>query len=246
MKLKHPHAWTAVVLFACLPSQVSAQSDGWLELTGAADFSAWRQPTELWQVAASVQIDPKNSKRLLPASGSGVIVNGPKGKTANLVSRQEFGDVEVQLEFMIPHGSNSGVKLHGVYEIQIFDSWGVKTPKGTDCGGIYPRAERLPVYHHIDKGTPPRSNACKPAGEWQTLEITFQAPRFDQRGTKIANAKFAKVVLNGVVIHENVEVATPTGHVWHDKEMAVGPLLLQADHGPVAFRKVRVRAMTQN
>ena len=51
-------------------------------------------------------------------------------------------------------------------------------------------------------------------------------------------------MLNGTLIHENVELATPTGHAWHDKEVPTGPLLLQADHGPVAFRNVRVRPYT--
>jgi hypothetical protein len=157
------------------------------------------------------------------------------------VSKQKFGDVEVHAEFMIPKGSNSGVKLEGLYEIQIFDSYGVEEPKATDCGGIYPRAEQKPTYHHIDKGVPPRTNASKPPGEWQSLDIVFQAPRFDADGKKIANARFVKVVLNGQVVHEDVEVKTPTGHAWHNQEIPTGPLLLQADHGPVAFRNVRAR-----
>ncbi|MFO0910648.1 MAG: hypothetical protein U0794_20260 [Isosphaeraceae bacterium] len=54
-------------------------------------------------------------------------------------------------------------KLQEVYEIQIFDSYGVKTLTASHCGGVYPRAELLPRYHHIDEGYPPRANACKPA-----------------------------------------------------------------------------------
>jgi hypothetical protein len=101
----------------------------------------------------------------------------------------------------------------------------------------------LPKYHHIDEGTAPRVNAARPAGEWQTLDVTFRAPRFDSSGKKVRSAQFEKVVLNGQVIHEKVEVASPTGHVWRLKEVARGPILLQADHGPVAFRNIRVRAL---
>src|SRR5207302_1282285 len=173
--------------------------------------------------------------------GSGVLVNGPSGRTGNIVTKQKFGDIEVHLEFMIPKGSNSGVKFEGLYEIQIFDSYGKKKVTASDCGGIYPRAEREPKYHHIDEGTPPRSNAARPAGEWQTLDIIFTAPRFDASDKKIANARFVRVVLNKELIHENVEVKWPTGHAWHNKEIPAGPLLLQADHGPVAFRNIRVR-----
>ena len=129
----------------------------------------------------------------------------------------------------------------GLYEIQILDSFGKKELTGDDCGGIYPRAEEQPKYHHIDKGTPPKVNACKPAGQWQSLDVIFKSPRFDADGKKISPARFVKVVFNGEVIHENVELEYPTGHAWKNKEVASGPLLLQADHGPVAFRNVRVR-----
>ncbi len=91
--------------------------------------------------------------------------------------------------------------------------------------------------------SPPRVNAARPFGEWQTLDVVFHAPRFDADGKKTADARFVKVVLNGQVIHEDVAVKTPTGHAWRNKEVARGPILLQADHGPVAFRKIRVRAL---
>jgi hypothetical protein len=186
-------------------------------------------------------MDAKNPKMLMANPGRGVLVNGPKGRTRNLLSKQKFGDIEAHLEFLIPQRSNSGVKFEGLYEIQISDSHGVQHPKAMDCGGIYPRAELEPQYHYLDEGVPPRVNAARPAGDWQTLNVLFQAPRFDAAGKKTANARFVKVVLNGQLIHENVEVKTPTGHAWREREMPTGPLLLQADHGPVAFRNVRVR-----
>ena len=85
-------------------------------------------------------------------------------------------------------------------------------------------------------------NACKPAGQWQTFDIVFLAPRFDKDGKKTANARLPKVLLNGVLIHDNVELLTPTGDRWRGPEMAEGPLMLQADHGPVAFRNLKIRA----
>jgi len=233
---------TAMLLFSAAPMSEGADDAGWIELSsGDKALDAWESPAE-WALADSVEMDAKNPRMLSYKPGVGIMVNGPKGRTRDLLTKQKFTDLEVHLDFLIPKGSNSGVKFEGLYEIQIFDSYGVKEPTGADCGGIYPRAEDKPKYHYLDKGFPPRVNACKPAGEWQTLDAIFIAPRFDADGKKTANARFIKVVMNDKVIHENIEVEYPTGSAWRlKKEIPSGPLLLQADHGPVAFKNVRVR-----
>jgi Domain of Unknown Function (DUF1080) len=219
----------------------AADESGWVDLVGEHGLDAWRKPTGDWIACGDAEPQPEHPKLLAAKSGSGSLVNGKTGKTPNLLSKQNFGDLEAHFEFLVPKGSNSGVKFEGFYEIQIVDSFGVAKPTASDCGGIYPRAEMLPRYHHIDEGTPPRVNAARPPGEWQSLDVTFRAPRFGRDGKKVANARFDKVVLNGQVIHENVEVKSPTGHVWREPEVAEGPILLQGDHGPVAFRNIRVR-----
>lgn len=232
-----------VLLVACCTLAGGGTADNWVSLGGENHFSAWKASGQ-WLVAGDARIAPDNDRRLVPveSSGSAVMINGPTGKTQNLVSKQEFGDVEFHCEFLVPNKSNSGVKFEGLYEVQIYDSWGVKTPKASDCGGIYPRAELKPNYHYLDEGYPPRTNAARKPGEWQTLDVIFQAPRFDSSGKKTAKARFVEVRLNGQLIQENVELKTPTGHAWHEPERAEGPILLQADHGPVAFRDLRVRA----
>jgi len=233
-------AWLVMLIVAS-----SAWADGkdWLELTPADQpLAAWEAPSKEWVLAESVGLDPDNARKLAFKPGKSILVNGDKGRTKDLITKQKFADLEVHVEFLIPKGSNSGVKLMGLYEIQIVDSFHAKELTGNSCGGIYPRAEDQPKYHHIDKGTAPKVNACKPAGEWQTLDIVFQAPRFGDDGKKTANARFVKVLLNDKLIHENAEVEFPTGAAWKvKKEAATGPLLLQADHGPVAFRNVRLR-----
>jgi hypothetical protein len=232
------------LLLAFLPlltlslSTAHSEEKKWVDLT---NLDAWRKPDKVWMLGDDVGVNPDNPRRLTAQSGKAILVNGRNGQARDLLSKDAFGDLEVHVEFLIPKDSNSGVKLQGLYEIQICDSWGIKEPKGSDCGGIYPRADLKPTYHYLDKGVPPRRNACKKPGEWQTLDIVFQAPRFDAEGKKTANARFVKVTFNGQVIHDNVEVPTPSGHAWTQKESATGPLLLQGDHGPVAFRNVRVR-----
>ena len=205
------------------------------------DLAAFREPEENWSICGDVKLDPDNRRKLATEPGQGILVS--HGKGVNLLTKKTYRDCQVEVEFMIPQGSNSGVKLNGCYEIQIYDSWKKKKVTGSDCGGIYPRGELKPRYHTIDDGTPPRVNACREPGKWQTLKITFNSPRFDAQGKKIANAKFLRVELNGVLIHENAEVKYPTGAAWHDPEHAQGPVLFQGDHGPVAFRNLRIKPL---
>ena len=134
---------------------------------------------------------------------------------------------------MVPEGSNSGVYLHGLYEIQVFDSWGHKELKTSDCGAVYHRwINEKPVG-----GSAPRVNASKKPGEWQTFDITFRAPRFKD-GKKVENARFVRVVHNGVEIQKNVEVDGGTRAHMNIPEAAQNPLMLQGDHGPVAYRNI--------
>lgn len=234
-------ALVALGLLATLAgARAGDEDDGWIDLT---NLEAWHGPTGAWKDVGSVGLRPSDPKRLDSEPGTGILVNGKEGRTSNLISKRSFTDLEFHAEFLIPKRSNSGVKFEGLYEIQIADSAGVAKPKATDCGGIYPRAELGPPYRHIDEGHPPHANAAKPAGEWQTLDVVFRAPRFDEKGKKVASARFVRVVLNGVEIHRDVEAATPTGHAWHNEEVPRGPILLQADHGPIAFRKVRIRPL---
>ncbi len=229
----------AAAMLAPLPgyAPAAAAEDGWTKL--GAD--AWRN-SDKWYVAGDAMLNPDNPRLLLGKAGKGVLINGKVGKCPSLVTKRgNFRDVELHVEFMMSKGSNSGVIFFGTYEIQILDSAHVKELTGAHCGGIYPRAERKPKYHHIDKGSPPSVNAAKKPGEWQTFDIIFQAARFDKAGKKTAHAKFVKVTHNGKVIQENKEVPYATGWDWDRKQYPRGPIIIQGDYGPVAIRNVRVR-----
>jgi hypothetical protein len=230
-----------VLLILVLAPRGRTDEGAWLDLTG---LDAWKSPVSGWSTVGSVGLDPKNPKALAAEPGSGVIYNGPTGRAKNLISKETFGDVEMHVEFNVPKGSNSGVKFQAVYEVQIFDSFGAKKLKGSDCGGVYPRSEEKPRYHHIDDGHPPLVNASLAPGEWQTLDLTFLAPRFDASGKKIASARIT-AILNGKTVQDNLEVETPTGAAWKNKEQPTGPILLQADHGPVAFRNLKARGLAR-
>jgi hypothetical protein len=215
-------------------------ADGWIELMKP---DAWKKVDPAWIITDEVKLDAEKNTRLKAEKKEGgkAWLNGEKGRLPNLITKEQFGDCEIHAEFLIAKNSNAGIKFHEVYEIQILDSFGKKDIDGTGMGGVYPRAN-LEKGGYLDRGIAPKVNAAKPAGEWNTLDVVWKSPRFDAKGEKTASAVIVKATLNGEVIHENVEVKTPTGGNWMKKETATGSLLLQSDHGPTAWRNVKVKA----
>ncbi|QHV97255.1 3-keto-disaccharide hydrolase [Spirosoma endbachense] len=197
-----------------------------------------------WKLAGDVFYDLNKSGGGSVKSGTGILVNDLSGKSKDhLFTKMEHGDIELELDFMMEKGSNSGIYLQGRYEIQLFDSWGVKVPTPADCGSIYERwDESRPEGRKGYEGHPPAQNVSKAPGLWQHYKIVFRAPRFNEKGEKIANARFVKVIQNGVTIHENIEVTGPTRSAAFQDEKPMGPLMLQGDHGPVAIRTIKYKA----
>jgi hypothetical protein len=213
-------------------------------LFNGKDLTGWRKPTGTWVAVRDVRLNPAEPKQFVVTPGEGVLLNSATEHTVDLVTEAEFGDMELHVEFCVAKHSNSGVYLMGRYEVQIYDSYGVEKDQypGIECGGIYPRW----INNQNVEGHSPMVNASKPPGEWQTFDITFRAPRFDASGKKIANAKIVKALHNGKLIHENLELNAPTrGPLWED-EKPTGPIRLQGDHGPVAFRNLHVKQITLN
>jgi len=193
--------------------------DGW-KVHGDPKASRW--------IVGIASLDPQNPGQLTvapPAAGKADIVNS-KGGGLDIYTVEKFGDATIDLEFMVPKGSNSGVYVMGEYEIQILDSYGRKKVGMGDLGGLYGVAA-------------PRVNAARKPGEWQHMTVDYRAPRFTD-GKKVENARLVRVTLNDQVIHENVEIkgATPGGVTG--QEHAAGPLMFQGTHGPVACRNIQV------
>ncbi len=218
----------------------------WACLLENGDLSAFREPVGEWTVAGNVFKSPEDEQKLGWEPGLGAVLNGPDGQTAHLVTTMEHGDVEAHIEFLVPKGSNSGVYFQGRYEIQVLDSWGTTDPQYSDCGGIYQRWREEPGLEESQRGyegRAPRVNAAKAPGEWQSFDVLFRAPRFDASGAKTANAAFLRVLHNGVLVHVNQELSGPTRAAMFNDEQPLGPLMLQGDHGPVAYRNLRVRTV---
>jgi hypothetical protein len=221
--------------------------DGWKPLLSGKDLSGWKgQSTAAneWITTTGILWDrllgPTRLRAIPGPIPGGTIVNGPTGRTVNLVTDEKLGDIELYLEFMVAKGSNSGVYLHGLYEVQVFDSWASEQPiTSSDCGGIYHRW----INERGVGGSAPSRNASRRPGEWQSFYILFQGPRFDASGKKNANAKFLRVVHNGLTIQKDVEVDGPTRAAMNLAEAATNPLMLQGDHGPVAYKNIYWRPL---
>ncbi len=181
-----------------------------------------------WSVGVA-KVSPDNPALLVAAPGAGELVNAPPafGAGLDLYSGEKYGDMRLELELMVPQGSNSGIYVMGEYEVQVLDSFGREKMSPADIGAIYGAA-------------PPPINASRAPGEWQRFVIEFRAPIFDAAGKKVRNAEFLLVELNGHALHCNLSMpgATPGGVAG--KEAPAGPLMFQGNHGPVAYRAIKV------
>lgn len=201
-------------------SQNAAAPDDAVILFDGKNLSAWRDKKTggpaLWTVAEGVATSAKG----------------------DIVTTNEFGDIQLHLEFREPtppkesgQGTgNSGIYFMGLYELQILDCYHNKTYADGSTGGLYGQH-------------PPLANACRPPGEWSTYDCIFTAPRFDGEG-KLVSPAYLTAILNGVVVqnHQAFRGATnwrsPGKYAKHAAEL---PLLLQYHNNSVSFRNIWVR-----
>jgi hypothetical protein len=137
--------------------------------------------------------------------------NGARVHYGNIQSIQEFEDFRLTLEVNVPAHSNSGVYLKGIYEVQVSDSYG-RSLDSHNMGALYSRIT-------------PTVAAEKPAGQWQTMDITL----CDRHAT---------VILNGIKIIDNQPLLGVTGGNLTPDEFSPGPIYLQGDHGKVMYRNI--------
>lgn len=209
---------------------------------GLNDLSGFKDPGKSWTIAGGVTANLNEQNALNISKGSGVLVNllAKKAHGTDLYTVAEHGDMVLELDYLMAKGSNSGIYLQGVYEIQLEDSWGNPAPTSSNNGGIYQRwDDSKPEGQQGYQGYAPRQNASKAPGLWQHIKIAFQAPKFDASGKKTENARIVGIELNGVTIHDNVELFGATRGA-NGPEKALGPLRLQGDHGAVAFKNIKI------
>jgi hypothetical protein len=155
-------------------------------------------------------------------------------------TKQAFGDCQLHVEWATPRevkGSgqgrgNSGVFLMSLYEVQVLDSYDNSTYPDGQAGAIY-------------KQRPPLVNVCRKPGEWQTYDIIFSAPRFDEQG-KLTKPAYITVLQNGVLIQNHFEIEGATSYIEAPKytaHPAKMPLQLQYHNNKVRFRNIWIREL---
>ncbi|WP_460940350.1 family 16 glycoside hydrolase [Spirosoma humi] len=218
------------------------------------DLSAFTSPTDNWRIVGNVRADLNKANTMTTEKGSGILVNVPLAKMPvdaknpykyDLVTTLQHGDIDLEFDYMMASKANSGVYLQGRYEIQLRDSWDIRTPNVHDNGAVYERwDDKRPEGQKGYEGHAARQNASRAPGLWQHMKISFQAPRFSANGPvgvpqKAENGRVIRIELNGVPIQEDVELTGPTRGSAFSDEKPTGPLRFQGDHGAVAFRNIR-------
>jgi hypothetical protein len=182
-----------------------------IELFNGKDLEGWEltnpRATSGWSVKDGVLI---NRVEQVPGQ--------PHKNFGNLRTKREFEDFNITAETNLPKNGNSGIYLRGIYEIQVLDSFG-KPLNPHNMGAVYSRIC-------------PTEAAEKPAGEWQTLDITL----VDRHVT---------VILNGKKIIDNQPVLGCTGGALWSDPLRPGPIYLQGDHTGANFRNLVLRPVVK-
>jgi hypothetical protein len=194
------------------PSDATVLFDG-------KDLSAWTATKQAWKVE------------------NGYFEVVPNG--GDLRTKETFGDLQLHIEWAAPaqvrgdsqNRGNSGIFLHGLYELQVLDSFDNLTYADGQAGALYGQ-------------WPPLVNAVRRPGEWQSYDIVFEAPRFE--ANRLTTPAFVTAFLNGVLLHHRKELMGPTVHralARYSPQPAEAPLILQDHQQPVRYRNIWIRRL---
>ncbi len=186
-------------------------------------------PTSGWEYAGGASAPLSKPRVLTTTPGDEMLVHVAKKKDRpdDLVTASDYGDLDLQLDYLLAEGAEATLYLHDVYPVTLADSRGVAAPTARTNGGA--------------AGYPPRQHVGRAPGLWQRLRIQFSAPRFDSAGRKTAPARLLRAELNGVTIHEDLQLETPEG----GDERAEAPIRFAIDRGAVALKDIAIKRLPE-
>lgn len=218
------------------PTLGLAPPEGAIVLFDGSDFEAWKPFSWQW-------LNPKDDQKEIQwkrVDGGAMQIafdfNGKRRKQF-LCTRDRFGDYRLHLEFQLPEDGgkgNSGVFFGPLYELQIFDSSQKERAGLGDCGAIYQIRE-------------PDVNAGLGPGEWQSIDLEYQAAKIGRNGFMTEKgAARVTVRLNGRLIHDNVRLSLRRNKYATFPEEPLSPIVLQEHSSPVKFRNIWLIDKTPN
>ncbi len=216
---------TGALIFFCVAEIHAQVSSG-----TPVDLTAFKQPANGWQTAGDVSVQWTKPQILSAMPGDGVLVHIPKrkAKADDLVTVAQYGDIVLELDYLLASGTNATISLHDAYEIVLADTKGEWRTTAQSNGGT--------------PGYAPRQQVGRAPGLWQHLKLTFKAPQFDHVGDKTAPARLLLAELNGVTIHENIQLQATPGAV----ERPEAPIRITPIQGAIAFRNIQVNDWVEN
>ena len=187
-----------------------------------SDFSEFEEDFENWEIAGKVLAAPGGFSS---QPGKGILVK--PGKTAGqLTSGFEHGDIDLTLDFVISEATNFTIVLQERYPV-VISAFAGGQPTSLSGGGI--------LVDQTGSTDTTAVNPLKAPGLWQTLRLSFKAPRFDENGRKTENAVLEELYLNGFLVQSKVEIVSPA-HQNTSSETATAPFLIVADNAGLAIR----------
>jgi hypothetical protein len=213
------------------PPARESQNEGWLRLTYGDALDFWPEH-EGWKLV-DAELDANDPTKLVTKDGVNALVNCGD-KVGNMRSFSGFGDAKIHMTFMVPKGGATALMVQGNYGILLCDPGDSSELTTKSCGAIIGgekwagKAPALPVF--------------RGPGENHDLDLVFRAPRFDDDGNKIENARFVSVMVDDVLIHQEVELPEPSRSAL-GAERASAPLVVRGDLGACAVGDIRLKPM---
>jgi glucose/arabinose dehydrogenase len=206
------------------PPARESDAEGWLRLCYGDAFDQWN--AKGWKLC-DAELDPTDATKLVTKEGMSALVDDGPGAPGDFASKLVFGDATVHVAFRLPEKGGGALRLMNRYEIRL--------SADAHCGALAPSAH--------SPGREPALDAWKGPGVEHELDVVFRAPRFDAQGKKTENARFEKVILDDVLLHESVELSEPSEGAPADEVPGSigGPLVFRGDRGAIAMGGIKVK-----